>query len=111
MKKEHRISKHKKIRKIIFGTAQRPRVSVFRSTQHIYAQVIDDTKGQTLFAVSDIKLKNGVKTERARSIGEELAKGILSKKIRKVVFDRGGFKYQGRIAALAEGLRKGGLEF
>ncbi len=111
MKKENRISKHKRIRKVVVGTTERPRVSIYRSTQHIYAQIIDDTKGQTILSASDVKLKTGAKTERARSVGENLAKEALNKKIKKIVFDRGGFKYQGRIVALAEGLRKGGLEF
>ncbi len=111
MKKAQRLGKHKKVRKVIFGTSERPRVCVFRSTQHIYAQIIDDSKGTTLVAASDIKLKGGIKLEKAKNVGTELAKAALAKKIKKIVFDRGGFKYQGRVAALAQGLRDGGLDF
>lgn len=112
MIKHKRIARHKNIRKSITGTSKRPRVTVFRSSQHIYAQIIDDTKGKTLVAISDLKEeKVGSKKDRALKIGEKLAKKALKKNIKKVIFDRGGFKYHGRVASLAEGLRKGGLEF
>lgn len=102
----------KKVRAKIFGTEDRPRLSVFRSNKSIYVQVIDDTKGVTLVSLSDKKLaKKMTKTERARKTGEELAKKAKAKKISKVVFDRGGYRYHGRIKALAEGARKGGLKF
>lgn len=111
MKKVLRISKHKRVRKNIAGVAGKPRVAVFKSGQHIYAQVINDSKGVTVVAESDIKIKTGTKTERATKVGETLAQKAIKAKITKIVFDRGGFAYHGRVAALAEGLRKGGLQF
>lgn len=111
MLKVKRIKRHKKIRKQIVGTSNRPRLSVFKSDQHIYAQIIDDSKGATLIADSDLKIKDGTKLDKALKVGEALAKKALKKKIKQVVFDRGGFIYHGRVAALAEGARKGGLEF
>ena len=86
-------------------------MSVFRSGQHIYAQMIDDDKKATLMSESDLGVKTGTKKERATTVGEKLAKKAIAKKIKAIVFDRGGFRYHGRVAALAEGLRKGGLEF
>jgi large subunit ribosomal protein L18 len=106
-----RLQRHTKVRKKISGTNERPRVAIFRSAQHIYAQIIDDMQNKTLAAESDLKLKTGKKAERATQVGELLAKKALSQKITKVVFDRGGFLYHGRVKALADGLRKGGLEF
>lgn len=111
MKKILRLQKHKKIRKKVSGTESRPRVVVFKSDQHIYAQLINDEAQKTLVASSDLKVKDGTKTEKAMKVGEELAKKIIKKNITQVVFDRGGFRYHGRIAALAQGLRKGGLQF
>lgn len=110
MQKHIREAKHIRVRKNIMGQPDRPRLAVFRSSQHIYAQIIDDQKGQTLAAESDLKL-TGKKTERASQVGENLAKKAVGLKIKQVVFDRGGFKYQGRVTALAEGARKGGLQF
>lgn len=111
MKKVKRETRHLKVRKNIKGTTERPRLAVFKSAQHIYAQIIDDTKGVTLVAESDLKLDKGTKTEKAAVVGENLAKKALKAKVGKIVFDRGGFKYHGRISALAAGARKGGLEF
>jgi large subunit ribosomal protein L18 len=111
MKKVLRVRKHKRVRKTIFGSMDRPRVSVFKSGQHIYAQIIDDLKGVTLAAESDLKVKEGTKKEKATKVGETLAQKAIKAKITKVVFDRGGFAYHGRVASLAEGLRKGGLQF
>lgn len=117
MLKIKRLGRHKKIRNKINrlfqeGTAEaRVRLSVFRSGQHIYAQIIDDRKGQTLVSESDLNLKSGSKKEKATQVGENIAKKALAQKIDKVIFDRGGFLYHGRIAALAEGARKGGLQF
>ncbi|MBI2011291.1 50S ribosomal protein L18 [Candidatus Daviesbacteria bacterium] len=111
MLKSKRLSIHKKIRKNIYGTNSRPRLSVFKSGQHIYAQIIDDSKSKTLVSASDIKIKEGTKKEKASKTGESLAIKATKKNIKQVVFDRGGFKYHGRISALAEGARKGGLEF
>ena len=100
-----------RVRSRITGSAERPRLTVYKSSIHIYGQIIDDEKGKTLAAASDIKVKSGKKIERAGAVGEELAKKALAKKIKKVTFDRNGFKYHGRVKALAEGARKGGLEF
>lgn len=111
MKKALRISKHKRVRKDIFGTSKKPRVAVFKSGQHIYAQIIDDLKGTTLVSESDLKIKLGTKKEKATKVGESLAQKAVKAKITRIVFDRGGFSYHGRIAALADGLRKGGLNF
>jgi len=101
----------RRVRSRIEGTAKRPRLSVYKSSVHIYGQLIDDDKQVTLAASSDMKIKGGNKTEKAAKVGEELAKLALAKKIKQVIFDRNGFKYHGRVKALAEGARKGGLEF
>ncbi|OGC53982.1 50S ribosomal protein L18 [candidate division WWE3 bacterium RIFCSPHIGHO2_01_FULL_48_15] len=106
-----RAQRQARIRGKISGTGQRPRLSVFRSGKHIFAQLINDEKGETLISGSDYDLKKGTKVERAGEVGEKLAASALKKKIKKAVFDRGGFRYHGRIKALAEGARKGGLEF
>lgn len=95
----------------IYGTRKRPRLSVFRSSKHVYAQLIDDTRGETLVAASDVDFEKGSKVEQARAVGQELAKRALKAKIKKVVFDRGRYKYHGRVKALAEGAREGGLAF
>lgn len=111
MKKFKRNYKHIRVRKNVTGTQERPRLAVFKSIQHIYAQIIDDGKGVTLVSESDLKIKEGKKSERSEKVGESLAKKALAKNIKQVVFDRGGFKYHGRVAALAQGARKGGLQF
>lgn len=111
MFKTKRVYRHKKVRKNVTGTESRPRLAVFRSGQHIYAQIIDDSKMITLVSASDLGANKGTKTERAGVVGEAVAKQAKEKKITQVVFDRGGFLYHGRIKALAEGARKGGLEF
>lgn len=95
----------------MFGTAECPRLSVFRSGKHIYAQLIDDSNNKTLFSESDVKLNKVAKKEKAFQVGQKLAEKALKKSIKKIVFDRGGFIYHGRIEQLAEGARKGGLEF
>lgn len=102
----------KRVRAKVEGTSDRPRFSVFRSNIHIYGQLIDDIKGKTLVSVSDLGLKEkGNKSEVAGRVGEELGKIAIAKKIKIVTFDRNGFAYHGRVKALAEGARKGGLEF
>ncbi len=102
----------RRVRSRIEGTALRPRLSVFRSNTHIYGQIIDDIKKVTLASVSDLGKKEKMKkTEAAAAAGEELAKLAIAKKIKKVTFDRNGFIYHGRVKALADGARKGGLEF
>lgn len=110
-KTQKRMRLKAKIRTKIFGTSTSPRLSVFRSNTFIYAQLIDDERGITLASASDVKMKKGTKVERATQVGEELAKNALAKGISKIVFDRNGFKYTGRVLSLAEGARKGGLQF
>lgn len=100
-----------RVRGRFFGTVKKPRLSVFRSGKHIYAQLIDDEKGVTLASTSDSSFKEGTKIERASKVGENLAEEARKKKIKTVVFDRGGYAYHGRVAAVADGARKGGLEF
>ena len=103
-----------RIKKIVSGTAQRPRLVVFRSNSEIYAQVIDDTKGVTLVAASsrDKDLKaTGTKTEKAKQVGQAIAKKALAAGIESISFDRGGYLYHGRVKSLAEGAREGGLTF
>ena len=105
-KQEKRHRRHKKIRAKIFGTAEVPRLSVFKSNQYIYAQLIDDDKGKTI-----VSAKGKLSVKEAEKIGKLIAKKAREKKIEKVVFDRGGYGYHGRVKALAEGARKGGLRF
>jgi large subunit ribosomal protein L18 len=110
---ELRVARHKRLRKRIDGTPQRPRLSIYRSLKHISAQVIDDTTGNTLAAASshekDLKATGNV--DGAKKVGELVAKRALEKGIKAVVFDRGGFRYHGRVANLAAGAREAGLEF
>ncbi|MEK7616724.1 MAG: 50S ribosomal protein L18 [Patescibacteria group bacterium] len=110
MKKTLRVKRHLKIRKRIVGTSGRFRLSVFRSNRHIYAQIIDDTTGKTLVWASDVKV-TGKKSEKSYNVGKTLGHKAIKKNITKVVFDRGGFLYHGRISELAKGAREGGLEF
>lgn len=110
MKKNKRLYKHMRVRKSIKRELNLPRLAVFRSNQHIYAQLIDDNANKTLVFASDSELK-GSKTEKARQVGEVIAKKALGVKVSAVVFDRGGFLYHGRVKALAEGAREGGLKF
>ncbi len=110
-KKEKLKKRHKKIRARIQGTPERPRLQVFRSLNHTYVQVIDDTAGKTIFSIDNSKEKKGTKTEKALALGESVAKGLKEKGVDKVVFDRKGYLYHGRVKAVAEGARKGGLEF
>lgn len=101
----------KKIRTKISGTKERPRLSVFRSNQFIYAQIIDDTTGTTIVSASDIIAATGKKTDRSIAVGAEIAKSAIAKGIKAVVFDRNGFKYTGRVKALADSARAAGLQF
>lgn len=111
-RKNIRAKKHWRMRNKIKGTAERPRLAVFRSTQHIYAQIIDDTVGNTLVSASTLELNvDGTKSDAAKAVGEAVAKKALEKGIDKVVFDRGGNLYHGRIKALADGAREAGLDF
>ena len=109
--------RHDRVRKKVTGTTQRPRLAVYRSEHHIYAQVIDDSSGHTLAAASTLdkglksELPYGGNVDAAKRVGQLLAERAKDAGIQQVVFDRGGFKYHGRVAALAEGAREGGLEF
>jgi large subunit ribosomal protein L18 len=110
-KQEKRIRLKKKIRVRIKGTKDCPRLSVFRSNKFIYAQVIDDTSHKTICSVSDVKEKTGSKIERAKNIGKLVAEECIKLKISKVVFDRNGFKYTGRVKLVADAARVAGLKF
>jgi large subunit ribosomal protein L18 len=105
--------RHARIRKSIFGTPERPRLAVYRSGSHIYAQVINDVEGKTLVAASSLELKldNGSNVDAARTVGRTVAERLKEKGIETVVYDRGGNLYHGRVAALAEAAREAGLEF
>ena len=104
-----RLRRHKRVRGKIFGTAERPRLNVFRSSTNIYAQIIDDTAGHTLCAAST--LEKGSNKEAARKVGKKIAEKAAEKGITNVVFDRGGYIFHGRVKELAEGAREGGLNF
>jgi large subunit ribosomal protein L18 len=112
-----RARRHVRVRKKLMGTTERPRLNVFRSLSGIYAQVIDDQTGRTLLSASSVdhdlreKLKGMKKSEQAKLIGQTLAERAKSKGIESVVFDRGGYRYIGRVKALADGAREGGLQF
>ncbi|NLM84216.1 MAG: 50S ribosomal protein L18 [Clostridiales bacterium] len=109
-----RLKRHKRVRGKISGTPERPRLNVFRSNMHIYAQIIDDVNGVTLCSASSVEKGfegNGGNKEGARKVGLMIAERAKAKGIEKVVFDRGGYIYHGRVKELAEGAREGGLEF
>ena len=115
--REARNRRHERIRRDIHGTAERPRLNVFRSLQHIYAQVIDDDQGNTLVAAStlDPELRDQLdgmnKSQQAARVGKLVAQRAVARGLKQVVFDRGGYPYHGRVKALADGAREGGLEF
>jgi large subunit ribosomal protein L18 len=115
IKNKARQKRHLRVRRLVSGTAARPRLNVFRSLSHIYAQVIDDVTGTTLVAAStmdkDLGVTYGGNTEAAKAVGAAVAARALAKGINKVVFDRGGYIYHGRVAALAQAAREAGLEF
>jgi large subunit ribosomal protein L18 len=110
-KTEKRVARHKRIRARVVGSAERPRLAIFRSNRFIYAQLIDDTAHKTLAAVDSRAVTGGTPAERAGAVGTEIAKKAAAAGITKVVFDRGGFRYQGNVAALADAARTAGLEF
>ena len=103
--------RHLRVRKKIAGTADRPRLVVFRSDKHIYAQLVDDDAGRTLATVSSLKVGGGKKSDKAVAVGKQVAAVAKDRGITRVVFDRGGYKYHGRVKAVADGAREGGLEF
>ena len=109
-----RLKRKMSVRKHISGTSERPRLTVFRSARHIYAQAIDDTSGRTLASASTVVkdfAAEGTKTNHATSVGQAIGKALISQGIDQVVFDRNGFKYHGRVAAVADGAREAGLKF
>jgi len=116
-KNQDRVIRHARVRKKVSGSEARPRLSVYRSTNHIYAQLIDDVKGNTLCAASTLEkevaaqVKDLSKSEAAKVVGKAVAEKALKLGIKEVVFDRGGYLYTGRVQALAEGAREAGLEF
>ncbi len=104
--------RHRRVRKKVIGTTERPRLAVFRSNRHIYAQLVDDFAGRTLAAASTLKDANGDDPKaQAKAVGTAIAKRAKEAGVTKVAFDRGGFQYHGRVQAVAEGAREGGLEF
>ncbi len=112
--KAQRLKRHKRIRAKVIGTPERPRLNVFRSEKHIYAQIIDDVAGKTLCSASSVEKDfegSGSNKEAARKVGKLVAERAVKQNIKQVVFDRGGFIYHGRVQELAEGAREGGLEF
>ncbi len=106
-----RVRRKARIRAKVSGTTQKPRLVVFRSNNHITAQMIDDTTGKTLASAHDIKIKKGTKLEKAQQVGTEIAKNAAGKKIEACTFDRNGYQYHGRVKALAEAARAEGLKF
>jgi len=113
---DRKLRRKRRVSENIFGTKERPRISIFRSNRYIYAQAVDDANKSTIFSLSSLSLskdknfKKGKKTEEAKKVGLDLAKKLKEKKIEKGVFDRGLYAYKGRVKALAEGLREGGLK-
>ena len=114
-KRELRIRRHARVRKKVSGTSERPRLSVFRSLKHIYAQIIDDSTHNTLVCAStldsELRGKVGANTEAAKAVGQLVATRAIEKGLKSVVFDRGGYLYHGRVKALADAAREAGLEF
>ena len=111
--RQRRDRRHKRVRKDVFGTAERPRLVVFRSNRGIAAQLVDDAEGKTLAAASwqDKKSAKGAKTDQAAEVGKQLAANAKKAGIERAIFDRGGYLYHGRVKALADAAREGGLEF
>lgn len=111
LKEIRRTKRRLRIRSKLSGTSLKPRLSLYRSNQHIFGQLIDDSKGITLVQASDIKIEKGNNVDKAKQTGIQLAKLAIAKKITTVVFDRGGYKYHGRVKSFADGAREGGLSF
>ncbi len=110
-REQKRVRRHMRVRRRLAGTAERPRLVVFRSLKHIYAQLVDDTAGRTLMTVSSQALAEGKKSERSVQVGKAIAERAKAAGITCVVFDRAGYQYHGRVKAVADGAREGGLEF
>ena len=117
VKRESRIRRRERVRKRVHGSPERPRLTVHRSLKNIYAQIVDDTTGRTLCSASSVSKEmatgetKGPKVELSKAVGRLIAKKAIEKGIKKVVFDKGGYRYHGRIKALADGARESGLEF
>ena len=109
-REEKRVRRHLRVRKKVVGSPERPRLVVFRSLKHIYAQLVDDVTGKTLLTVSDAKLE-GKKSDKSVEVGKRLASRAKEAGVTSVVFDRAGYQYHGRVKAVADGAREGGLEF
>ena len=110
-REQQRYRRHLRVRKKVTGTAERPRLVIFRSLKHISAQLVDDVARRTIATVTSTDLETGKKTEKSTEVGKRIAEKAKSAGITKVVFDRGGYKYHGRVKAVADGAREGGLEF
>jgi large subunit ribosomal protein L18 len=110
-REQQRARRHLRVRKRVTGTAERPRLVVFRSLKHITAQIVDDVQGRTLITVGSTGIDKGKKAEKSLEVGKQIAAKAKDVGITKVVFDRAGYKYHGRVKAVAEGAREGGLEF
>ena len=110
-REQQRYRRHLRVRKKVTGTAERPRLVVFRSLKHITAQLVDDVSRRTLMTVSSTDLESGKKTEKSTEVGRRIAARAKDAGITRVVFDRAGYKYHGRVKAVADGAREGGLEF
>jgi large subunit ribosomal protein L18 len=109
IKRESRVRRHRRVRKNVSGTAERPRLAIYRSNRHIYAQLVDDHSARTLAAASDLAVGDGNPIERAKRVGQAIAERARAGGIERAVFDRGGRLYHGRVKAVAEGAREGGL--
>jgi len=110
-REEYRSRRHLRVRKKVTGTAERPRLVVFRSLKHISAQLVDDVARRTILTVTSSDIESGKKTEKSTEVGKRIAARAKDAGITKVVFDRAGYKYHGRVKAVADGAREGGLEF
>ena len=109
LKRQARLRRHRRVRKVVSGTADRPRLAIYRSNRHIYAQLVDDRASRTLASASDLEASDGNKTNRAKQVGQAIAERAKAAGIENAVFDRGGRLYHGRDKAVAEGAREGGL--
>ena len=109
LKRQARLRRHRRVRKVVSGTADRPRLAIYRSNRHIYAQLVDDRASRTLASASDLEASDGNKTNRAKQVGQAIAERAKAAGIENAVFDRGGRLYHGRVKAVAEGAREGGL--
>ena len=110
-REQQRFRRHLRVRKKVKGTSERPRLVVFRSLKHITAQIVDDVSGRTILTVGSTDLLSGKKTDKSTEVGKRIAARAKAAGITKVVFDRAGYKYHGRVKAVADGAREGGLEF